>query len=464
MCVPVRAPSWVHKPQPHQQVHAQILKADRHQDIHASPKAHIQNSQTSQAFAAFFDMQINGKFGFWLDIFLPNSLSDTYSKCGLIGVSEAKNLFVVMEERDTVSWNSMIGGLAKAGELSDARCLFDEMPERDTVSWNTILDGYVNAGQMNEAFELFEKMPQRMLSHAVDMSMARMMFDRMPFRNLKGLAKDAIMLYDHMEEAGLKLDNSSIISILAACAESGLIGLGMKVHASIERTRFKCSTPVSNALLDCMPSVDLSWDSEKNPVSWNATLQGLPMHRHGVKALDLFSQMVKAGFLPDKLTFIGVLCACTHAGFVEEGPSRLQHYGEGVRDYTQTCQGSFRLVHSMAMEPNAVIGGALSEDVLNHLGRLDPSDSGQFSMLSNIYAADGDWANVANARLQMRSTGVQKPPGASPIKVDDKVREFTVFDKLHPKSDKVYGLIDRLCLDFKQLNVSPGSVSNGIGG
>ncbi|KAM1130486.1 hypothetical protein EV1_044777 [Malus domestica] len=106
----------------------------------------------------------------------------------------------------------------------------------------------------------------------------------------------------------------------------------------------------------------------------------------------------------------------------------------------------------------------LAKDMLNHLGQLDPSDSGQFSMLSNIYVVDGDWANVANVRLQMRSTGVQKPPGASSIEVDYKVREFTVFDKLHPKSDEVYGLIDRLYLDFKQLNVSPRSISNRIGG
>ncbi|KAM1217955.1 hypothetical protein PS1_045611 [Malus domestica] len=123
--------------------------------------------------------------------------------------------------------------------------------------------------------------------------------------------------------------------------------------------------------------------AKKNSVSWNATLQGLAMHRHGEKALELLiSQMVKAGVLPDKLTFIGVLCACAH---------------------------------------------------------------------------------VANARLQMRRTGVQKPTGARSIEVDDKVREFTVFDKLHPKSDEVYWLIDRLRLDLKQLNVSPGSISNGIG-
>lgn len=57
------------------------------------------------------------KYGFYSDIFVPNSLLDNYCKCGLLGGFCARKLFRVMEEKDTVSWNSMIGGLVKAGEL-----------------------------------------------------------------------------------------------------------------------------------------------------------------------------------------------------------------------------------------------------------------------------------------------------------------------------------------------------------
>ncbi|GKE68812.1 pentatricopeptide repeat-containing protein, partial [Tanacetum coccineum] len=53
-------------------------------------------------------------------------------------------------------------GLVKANRLSDARGLFDEMLVRDMVSssWNTILEGYAKAGELNDAFELFERMPE----------------------------------------------------------------------------------------------------------------------------------------------------------------------------------------------------------------------------------------------------------------------------------------------------------------
>ena len=39
--------------------------------------------------------------------------------------------------------------------------MFDEMLKRDTVSWNTMLDGHSKAGEMDEAFELFQKMDKR---------------------------------------------------------------------------------------------------------------------------------------------------------------------------------------------------------------------------------------------------------------------------------------------------------------
>ena len=507
-------------------------------------RAHVHNSQPSQAFATFFQMLSDGvspdnftypflvkacsgeswfpmvqmvhahveKFGFFSDIFVPNSLIDSYSKCGFVGVNAARKLFMVMGERDIVSWNSMIGGLVKAGVVGEARKLFDEMPERDAVSWNTILDGYVKAEEMKMAFELFEKMPERnvvswstmVLGYCKvgDMDMARMLFDKMPVKNLvtwtiiisgyakKGLTKEAIGLYDRMEKAGLKSDDGAVISILAACAESGLLGLGEKVHASINRTKFKCSTLVSNALVDMYAkcgSLDKAYSvfngmARRDVVSWNAMLQGLGMHGHGEEALQLFSRMKQDGFVPDKVTFIGVLCACTHAGFVEEGRQyfyamerdyrivpEVEHYGCMIDLLGRGghLKEAFRLVRSMPMEPNAIIWGTLlgacrmhnavdlAGEVVDHLVKLEPSDPGNFSLLSNIYAAAGDWDSVSKLRLQMRRTGIQKPSGASSIEVNDEVHEFTVLDKSHPRSDKIYQMINRLVQDLKEVGYVP---------
>ncbi|XVF58352.1 hypothetical protein PTKIN_Ptkin07bG0059700 [Pterospermum kingtungense] len=553
------------------QLQAQIIKQNLHQDLYIAPKlisafslcrqltlalnvfnqiqdpnvhlyntlirACVQNSQPSLAFSFFFEMQWNGiladnftypfllkacndlktvemihsqieKNGFSSDIFVPNALIDSYSKFGELGIKKAFKLFMLMKDRDVVSWNSMMGGFLKVGELREARKLFGEMPERDMVSWNTILDGCVKAGEMEEAFELFQKMPQRNVvswstmvmgySKAGDMDMARVLFDRMPVKTLvpwtiiisgyaeKGLAKEAIELYDQMEHGGLELDDGTFISILAACAESGLLAVGVKVHDLIERLRFRHSIAVCNALIDMYAKCGILDKAlgvfngmvKRDVVSWNAMLQGFAMHGRGKEALDIFSRMKKEGFQPDKVTFVGVLCACTHAGFIDEGVElfyvmekdygivpQIEHYGciIDLLGRGGCLKEAFRLVQTMPFVPNAIIWGTLlgacrlhnavelAEKVLDHLLKLDPSDPGNYSMLANIFAAEGDWDNVASVRLRMKSIGVQKPSGASSIEIDNEVHEFTVFDRSHPKFDRICQIIDRLREDLKQV-------------
>ncbi|KAK9071766.1 hypothetical protein SSX86_008195 [Deinandra increscens subsp. villosa] len=510
-------------------------------------RAHVHNSQAAHAFAVFFLMQDSDvppdnftfpfllkacggqndfrlvkmihthilKFGFSSDIYVPNALIDSYSRCGLVGVGAAKKVFSVMDDRDTVSWNTMIGGLVKANRLSEARQLFDEMPERDMVSWNTILDGYAKSGQLNDAFELFEKMPERNVvswstmltgySKAGDMDMTRMLFDKMPVKNLvswtiiiaayaeKGLVKEAVDLYEQMEEAGYRPDDGAIISILAACAESGLLWLGKLVHQSIKRHRYQCSTLVENALVDMYAKCGslnkalsiFNGMGEKDLVSWNAMIHGLAMHGHGSEALDLFSKLKREGFAPDKVTFVGVLCACTHGGYVDEGiryfytmerdygvPPEIEHYGcvidllgRGGR-----LQEAFRLVRTMPVEPNVIIWGALlgacrlynavelAQDVLEHLVKLEPQNAGNYSMLSNIYAATGNWAGVADVRMKMQNTGNEKQSGASLIELEDSIHKFTVKNTSHPASDKIYQMVDGLTAHIEKVDYLPDPI------
>ncbi|TYH00911.1 hypothetical protein ES288_A09G014600v1 [Gossypium darwinii] len=499
-------------------------------------RAYVQNSQPTQAFSFLFEMQWNGilantltypfllkacnrlqmmemihtqieKNGFLGDIFVPNALIDNYSRFGGLGIKAALRLFTVMEHRDVVSWNSMIGGLTKVGELREARKLFDEMPEKSMITWNTVLNGYVKAGEMEEAFQLFESMPQRNIvswstlvmgySKAGDMDMARVLFDKMPVKTLvpwtiiisgyveKGFTKEAIELYDRMERNGFELDDATVISILAACAESGSLAMGLKVHDSIERLQFRCSVAVCNTLVNMYAkcgSLDKAWSvfngmSKRDVVSWNVMLQGFAMHGHGRDALCVFERMRKEGFKPDRVTFIGVLCACSHAGFIDDGIQgfyamekdygivpEIEHYGCMIDLLArgERLKEAFMLVNTMPFEPNAVIWGTLlgacqlhgatelAEKVLDHF-KLDRTDPGNYSMLSNIFAAAGDWDGVATVRLQMKSVGVQKPSGASSIEIDNEVHEFTVFDRSHPNFDSIYGMVHRLAQDLKRV-------------
>jgi pentatricopeptide repeat protein len=56
----------------------------------------------------------------------------------------------------------------------------------------------------------------------------------------------------------------------------------------------------------------------RNVVSWTALLGGFAMHGHAKEAIA-HEQMCGEGVEPDNVTFVCLLSACSHAGFVDEG-------------------------------------------------------------------------------------------------------------------------------------------------
>ncbi|XP_024996746.1 pentatricopeptide repeat-containing protein At2g45350, chloroplastic [Cynara cardunculus var. scolymus] len=70
----------------------------------------------------------------------------------------AQSLFDKMPEKDVISWAKLIDGYAKLGSIDIARNLFNEMPERDVISCNVMMAGYVQNGVFSEALEIFHTM------------------------------------------------------------------------------------------------------------------------------------------------------------------------------------------------------------------------------------------------------------------------------------------------------------------
>ncbi|VFQ91955.1 unnamed protein product [Cuscuta campestris] len=400
------------------------------------------------------------------DPILCNSLIDAYSRCG---ICSAKRLFWGMDHRDVVSWNSMIGGFLKAGDLSEARKLFDVMPERDTVSWNTMLDGCVKGGQMTLAYELFDKMPCRdvvswstMISgycKAGDLEMARAYFDKMPSKNAitwtimitgyaeMGLVKEAVELYTQLEKSSLSLDPRVFVSILAACADSRMLGLGKKVHRSIKRSCFNntnSNTRVRNALIDMYAKcgslskalIVFNKTIKKDLVSWNSMIHGLAIHGHGKKALELFSVMKSEGFVPNEVTFVALLSACSHASLVDEGVSifnslrsrygvvpQVQHFGCMIDLLGRGghLKDAFALALNMPMEANIIIWHSLLEACQMHDDVLFPPHVRE-------YLAELGRGVTSDARLAI-DIGLEKPCGVGSIEL---------MESDHPKSGRIY--------------------------
>ncbi|KAK9056752.1 hypothetical protein SSX86_024115 [Deinandra increscens subsp. villosa] len=331
-----------------------------------------------------------------------------------------------MPVRDLISTNIMIAGYMKSGEVRLAKSLFfGEMPVKDDVSWSTMIVGFAHNGCFDEAFELFIQ----------------------------------------SRRSGLRPNEVSLTGILSVCAQAGAFEFGKTVHGCIERSGFVSLHTVNNALLDTyckcgnINMARLVFDrmpGRKTIVSWTTMVAGLAMQGYGEEALKRFHQMEESGIEPDGITFISVLYACSHAGLVEHGvryfsmmkdrygiDPTYEHYGCMVDLYGRAgeLEKAHDFITKMPVKPNAVIWrtllGAcsvhgnvnLAEFALNKLAELDPNDSGDHVLLSNIYAVAGKWKNVATVRKSMNSQRLVKTPGWSMIEVDKIMYSFVAGDE-----------------------------------
>ncbi|KAL4574288.1 hypothetical protein LXL04_021116 [Taraxacum kok-saghyz] len=91
---------------------------------------------------------------------LTTALMDMYCKCGKLDL--ALKLFDEMPERDTISWNVMISGLAIHGEGQHALRLFSQMETTnippDDVTFIAIFTACIHSGMEHEGLNFFNKM------------------------------------------------------------------------------------------------------------------------------------------------------------------------------------------------------------------------------------------------------------------------------------------------------------------
>lgn len=384
--------------------------------------------------------------GYCSNVFVDTNLINFYAGCG--GVERARHVFDDMTQRSVVSWNSILAGYVRCGDFDGARRVFDVMPCRNVVSWTTMVAGCA--------------------------------------RN--GMSKQALLLFGEMRRARVELDQVALVAALLACAELGDLKLGRWIHWYVQqrfvaRNQPQPSVRLNNALIHMYASCGMIHEAykvfvkmpKKSTVSWTSMIMAFAKQGRGREALDLFKTMLSDGVgvngvKPDEITFIGVLCACSHAGFVDEGcqifasmkhtwgiSPRIDHYGCMVdllsrAGFLDEARG---LIETMPLKPNDALWGALlggcrihknSELALQVENKLVPElnadqAAGYLVLLSNIYAFGERWQDVITVRQKMIEMGVKKPPGRSWIQINGAVHHFVSGDTTHKHSSFIYEIL-----------------------
>ncbi|XP_008225136.1 PREDICTED: pentatricopeptide repeat-containing protein At5g04780-like [Prunus mume] len=346
------------------------------------------------------------KSGFQSDMYVINSLLDTYGKCGK--VEHAAKIFEGCSTEDVVAFTSMITAYSQYEQGEEALKLYLQMQRRgnkpdsfvcssllnacaslsayeqgkqihvhilkfgfmsDAFAGNSLVNMYAKCGSIDDADRAFSEVPQRGI-----VSWSAM---------IGGLAqhghgKRALNLFNQMLKYGVSPNHITLVSVLCACNHAGLVTEARKYFESMKE------------------------------------LFGVvPRQEHYACMIDLLGR----------------------AGKINE---------------------AMELVNTMPFQANASVWGALLGAARIHknveLGQraaemllaLEPEKSGTHVLLANIYASAGMWDNVAKMRRLMRDGQVKKEPGMSWIEVKDQVHTFIVGDRSHSRSREIYAKLDEL--------------------
>lgn len=311
-------------------------------------------------------------------------------------------------ETDTVLGNALIDTYARCESIEDAFEAFDRMPDLDVISWNTIIAG---CGKV-------------------------------------GFGKEALLFFREMQSKAVKPDQYTFASVLATCASMALLDNGKQVHAHILRKGFQLNVYMMNALIDvyakCGSIIYSRYVFDRIPlrvlISWTTMIAGYARHGYGKEAIKVFQEMQLAGILPDYITFVGVLSACSHAGLINEGwyyfNSMSRDYGISPTSEHYACMvdllgrvghldEAHELISTMSIEPEASVWGALlsacrvcvnlelGKLAAERLFELKPQNAGTYVFLSNIDSASGRWDAATKMRSLMKNGGIKKDQGRS---------------------------------------------------
>ncbi|XP_059644384.1 pentatricopeptide repeat-containing protein At4g33170 [Cornus florida] len=414
------------------------------------------------------------------DAFVSTALIDVYSRNRRMEGAEL--LFQNKDEFDSATWNAMMHGyiicnnghkalklfamMHKSGERSDEITLATVAKACGCLVWleqgrqihdyiikvgvdsdlcvsGGILDMYIKCGDMVDAYRVFQGIPApddiawtTIISGCVE----------------NGDEDRAFSMYHQMRQSGVAPDEYTFATLIKASSYLTALEPGRQIHANLIKSDCASDPFVGTSLIDMYAKCGNIEDSYclfksidvRNIALWNAMLVGLAQHGHGREALNVFKDMKHHGIKPDRVTFIGVLSACSHSGLTSQAymyfRSMYKDYGIQPEIEHYSClvdalgraglvQEAENLIASMPFEASASMYRALlgacwvqgdteiGKRVATQLLALEPLDSAAYVLLSNIYAASNQWNEVTDVRKMMKTKNVKKDPGFSWIDV-----------------------------------------------
>ncbi|CAN1174622.1 Pentatricopeptide repeat-containing protein At3g20730 [Linum perenne] len=357
---------------------------------------------------------------------------------------------------------------ARLGDVGTARKVFDRINDKNVVAWTAQISAYTQNKCYEDAMQLFSNMlgvgvkpNQFTFGSVLKASCCLRSFWRglqiqscvqksrfmgnlyvqsalVDLHSKCGRMDDARYLFDAM----LERDMVSWNAMVGGYAAQGCVDDSFQL--------FHDMMTEGNSLIDMYAKSGEIEDAsrafgemkEKNVISWTSLISGYGKHGYGCEAVQLCKEMEDEGLMPNDITFLSVLFACSHSGLAREGleffnnlinkhhiSPRSEHFSCMVDLFARA--GQLEDVHDMICKNNvtpnlslwgSILGAcniygnvALGESIATRLINLSPDKSVNYAVLGNIYAATGAWHNYCKIRNLMSQRKLKKTPGCSSI-------------------------------------------------
>lgn len=379
---------------------------------------YLRNGYLVEALLVYCDMLIRfvqpGNFAFSMALKACAELPELR-----VGRAVHAQIVKSIEEPDQVVNNALLRLYAENGCSIEVFRVFDTMPERNVVSWNSLIASFARRDQVFESLDSFRR----------------------------------------MQGEGMGFSWVTLTTILPVCGRLTALHCGKEIHAQIVKSTKRPDVPVLNSLIDMYAkSGEIDYCKRvfermqsKDLTSWNTLLTGYANNGFIEEGMKLFDQMVESGVRPDGVTFIALLSGCSHAGLTDEGrrlfnkmklvygvSPTVEHYAclVDLLGRAGRIKEALDVVERMPMKPTGSIWGSLlnscrlqgnvslAEFAAKELFELEPTNPGNYVMLSNIYANAGMWNDVNRVRELMKHRGIKKDAGCSWVQIRNRIHTF----------------------------------------
>ncbi|KAG2566816.1 hypothetical protein PVAP13_7NG241017 [Panicum virgatum] len=303
----------------------------------------VQNGRTLEALELFRGMQSSG---YGMNSYTAVGVLQVCAELALLNLGrELHGALLKCGSEFNIQFNALLVMYAKCGRVDSALRVFRQIDEKDYISWNSMLSCYVQNGLYAEAIDFFGEMLHHGFQpdHACVVSLSsavghlgwlnngrevhayaikqRLHTDLQSSRHF-----EALEMFREVQKQGIKVDSMIIGSILETCSGLKSLSLLKQVHSYALRNGV-LDLILKNRMIDiygdCREvrnSLNIFQTVEKKDiVTWTSMINCCANNGLPNEAVSLFTEMQKAHIEPDSVALVSILVAITGLSSLTKG-------------------------------------------------------------------------------------------------------------------------------------------------